>query len=349
MFGSSPPGGAPRSGRRSTSPFAPGAGAKPAPPAPSVRDLPPAPKTARERPPRRGGRAPEPSPEELEEEIPFVPVRRLLALTIGGFAALLGVGLIMGAQTSGVAQRLPFAIVVFGAQVLYVLATSMALRPPNGKLVAAVAIACAVAGAYFATESATGIAGLTRIALVSAAGFGVGALGQLMWREGRVRISESFGATAVVVLGTAAYSVFLVLVRYPLGGQTIVICLSGAAVALSVARFADTVIPLPRMAPQVPRGAVGVVLGAMLGTLTTTYIGSYLAGYKPENAALVGGLAAIVAIAVDLTIGFAEAGRELEGDPPTMWLARHMQGPLAGFAIVAPVAYLLNAWMWTGS
>jgi hypothetical protein len=25
-----------------------------------------------------------------------------------------------------------------------------------------------------------------------------------------------------------------------------------------------------------------------------------------------------------------------------MWLARHMQGPLAGFALAAPVAYLIS-------
>jgi hypothetical protein len=306
----------------------------------------------RERPPRRATRAAERAA-ELEddefEEIPFVPVRRLLSLTIGGFAALLGVGLIMGAQTSGVAQRLPFAIVVFGAQVLYVLAASMALRPPNGKLVATVAIACAVISAYFANSAGTGISALTRIAAVAAVGFGIGALGQLLWREGRVRIGESFGMTAVVLLGTMAYSVYLVLVRYPLGAQTTVISLAACAVALSVARFADTLIPLPRMAPQVPRGAAGVIIGTMLGTLVAAYIGAYLLGYTPKSAALVGALAAAIAIVTDLTIGFAEAGRELEGDQPTMWLARHMQGPLAGFALAAPAAFLLNAFMWTGS
>ena len=75
-------------------------------------------------------------------------MRRLLSLTIGGFAALLTVGLIMGAQTSGVAQRLPYAIVVFGAQMLYVFATTMAMRPPGVKVVVAVGLLSALAADY---------------------------------------------------------------------------------------------------------------------------------------------------------------------------------------------------------
>jgi hypothetical protein len=31
----------------------------------------------------------------------------------------------------------------------------------------------------------------------------------------------------------------------------------------------------------------------------------------------------------------------MAGEPPTMWLARHMQGPLGGIVFAAPVAYLV--------
>jgi hypothetical protein len=71
-----------------------------------------------------------------------------------------------------------------------------------------------------------------------------------------------------------------------------------------------------------------------------------MVGFTPGSAAAVGAAAAAAAVLADLTIGFAEAGRELAGDPPTMWLARHMQGPLAGFALAAPVAYLITNLLW---
>src|ERR1041384_4773257 len=45
--------------------------------------------------------------DEIEEEIPVVPVRRQLSIAIAGFAGLLGAGLILGAQTSGPDARLP--------------------------------------------------------------------------------------------------------------------------------------------------------------------------------------------------------------------------------------------------
>jgi hypothetical protein len=32
----------------------------------------------------------------------------------------------------------------------------------------------------------------------------------------------------------------------------------------------------------------------------------------------------------------------LAGEPPTLWVARHLQGPLAGFALAAPLAYAMS-------
>lgn len=276
--------------------------------------------------------------------VPVIPVRRLLSLTIAGFAALLGVGLIMGAQTSGVAQRLPYAIVIFGAQALYVFATTMAIRPPAGKVVATVGILSAIAADYLANAAEEPTIG--PLGLVAGAGLVLGVLGQLVLREGRARVTESLGATAVIVVGVVAFSTLLVLVRIPLGTQAISVCLAACGVALSVARLTDVFLPYPRLAAQVPRGAAGVVLGSMVGTGVAGFLGQYLVFFTPSTAAAVGAAAAAAAILADLTIGFAEAGRELAGDPPTMWLARHMQGPLAGFALAAPVAYLITNLLW---
>ena len=53
-------------------------------------------------------------------------------------------------------------------------------------------------------------------------------------------------------------------------------------------------------------------------------------------------VAVLVAVVVDLGTGYAEAGRRLEGEPPFMWLARHMQGPLGAFAFAAPALYVVG-------
>ncbi len=285
--------------------------------------------------------------DDEEQEVLIVPVRRLVSLATGGFAALLGIGLIMGAQTSGPLARLPFAIVVLGAQILYVFASTMALRPPSAKVLTAVGVVTGAAGNY--VVNSPNKATITPLIFVAVCGFVVGAIGQLFTRQGRLRITESIGSALWIVIGVTCFSALLVLVRIPLGTQTLVVCLASAGVALSVARLVDVVLPYPRLADQVPRGAVGIVAGTMMGPAIAGYIGKYLVMFTPGNAAIVGAIAATVAMLTDLTIGFAEAGRELEGDPPTMWLARHMQSPLAGFALASVAAYAINLYLWTGA
>jgi hypothetical protein len=44
----------------------------------------------------------------------------------------------------------------------------------------------------------------------------------------------------------------------------------------------------------------------------------------------------------DLAVSYAEAGREMEGEASSLWIARHMQGPVGGFALAAPAAYVLS-------
>jgi hypothetical protein len=268
-------------------------------------------------------------------------VRRLLSLAIAGFAALLAVGLIFGAETAGVGlARLPYAVVVFGTQVLFVLALTMALRPPGIREVAAVGVVTALAADVAAVwpQQAT----VAPLGYVAAAGFAAGVIGQLIRREGRIRATESLSATLVIVVGVIALASLIVLTRLPIGTQAITICLSGAGVALVTARLTDTVAPWPRLAPQVPRGALGIVLGAMLGTLTSAILGGYIVGFTPTSAAVVGLVTVIAALLADLSVGYAEAGRRMAGELPTMWIARHMQGPLTGLALAAPLAYAMS-------
>ncbi|MFI7249904.1 hypothetical protein [Micromonospora chalcea] len=319
-----------------------------------ARGYPPAPRTGPadeegDRPERKGPRrlrkggpgrrADDESDEAPEEEMPPVPVRRPLALTVAGFAALLGVGLVLGAQTSGPGHRLPFAAIIFGVQMLFVLAWTMAMRPPALLVVALVSAGTAVIADVAAVQS--DIAGLAPLGYAAAAGLLLAVLGQLVRRVDRVRVTDSLGGTLLIVVGVVAFGTLVVLSRIPKGTQAITVCLTAAGVALLVARLTDAVAPWPRLAPQVPRGAAGVVAGAMLGTLTSAVLGSYLVGFTPTSAALVGVVSAATAVLADLAVGYAEAGRLMAGEPPTMWVARHMQGPLGGFALAAPAAYAM--------
>jgi hypothetical protein len=285
----------------------------------------------------------EPQEDEELEEIEVVPVRRQLSLAIAVFAGLLGMGLILGAATAAPGNRLPFAIVLFGVQLLFLLAWTMALRPPAAGATAGVCVAVGLVADYLVAErDGTGI--LT-LALVALGGFVVALIPQFIRAEDRARISDSWRTTLVIVLGVVAYAIPVILTRVPLGTQTVEVCAAAAGLALLIARVTDAIFPRPRIAPQVPRGATGVVLGAMLGTLLGAFLGSVLVlPFTPAKGAVIGLIAAVAANLVDLAVNFGEAGRTLAGDAPTFWVARHMQGPLGAFALVAPVAYALTYW-----
>ena len=282
---------------------------------------------------------------ELQSELPswlrergeaLAPVRRLLSLSVALFAALLGFGLLAGALT------LPgsYGFVIFGVQLFFVLAWTVALRPPGPWVVAVVGLAAAAGADLAAVLPAN--ASLAPLGYVTVAGFVFGVLGQLLRGAGRQGVTESLGATLAVVVGVVAFASLLVLDRHPLGTRSIVACLSAAAVALVVARLADVVLPVPRTSPQVPRGTIGVILGAMAGTAAAGAAGLVLAGLNPEKTAIAGLVTAMAAIMADLAVSYAEADRELGGEPSALWIARHMQGPLGGFALAAPAAYILS-------
>jgi len=280
-----------------------------------------------------------PDPGDLPET-EAAPVRRLLSLTIAGFAGLLGVGLIFGAQTAGVGSaRAPYGFVIFGVQAFFVISWTVATRPPAPVVV--VTVGLLTAATADAVAILPDVASIALLGYVAAGGFVAGVVGQLFRRTSRLRATESLSATLVVVIGVIAFATLIVLTRITAGTQVIVVCLTSTAVSLLVARVMDAIIPYPRLAPQVPRGATGIVAGAMLGSATGALLGAYISPFEPRTGALVGFVAAFAAVLADLSISYAEAGRQLAGEPGSLWLVRHMQGPLGGFALAAPAAYVI--------
>jgi hypothetical protein len=291
-----------------------------------------------------GGDLPASGDDDVDVEIPEAPVRPRLAVAIAGFAALLGLGLILGAQTSGPDARAPYAIVIFGVQLLFLLAWTMAVRPPAVKTVAVLGLLTAAAADVAAVSPAT--PGLGLLALVAIGGLLATLAGQAAAGPGRARIREGFGGTLVIGLGIVSFATLIVLTRKPIGAQAALICLAATGVALTVARLVDAVFARPRVALQVPRGATGIVLGAMLGTLVAAGLGSILVQpFSPGYGAVLGLVSAGVAGLVDLAVDYAEAGRSMAGEAPTLWVARHMQGPLGAFAATAPIAYALTVFV----
>jgi hypothetical protein len=258
----------------------------------------------------------------------------MLSLTVGGFSLLLAFGLVIGSQ----ATQVGFTIVIFGAQMLFVLAWTVASRPPSPWVVAIVGLLTA-AGSGVAVNLPVE-ASLAPVGYVIAGGFLAAIVGQLALRGGRAGVTESLGVTIVVVVGVSAFNAFAVLARQPLGDQVLLTALSAVGIGLATARWTDVIAPIPRISPQVPRGSTGVIAGAMSGTAAAAIAGGLVDGMGTLEGALVGMAAVLIAVVVDLGTGYAEAGRKLEGDAPFMWLARHMQGPLGAFAFAAPASYV---------
>jgi hypothetical protein len=265
--------------------------------------------------------------------VPPVPARRGRSLAVAGLSALVAIALIVGAQLTGQS----YAFVVFGVQALFIATWTVASQPPAPRIVAGVGLGVAIA-ADLASALVTP-ASLASLAYLTAAGFVAGVIGQLMRPAGRVRVTESLGSTLIVVLGVIAFATLVVLSRAPLGAQVILACLLGAGVALVVAHGADLVVPVPRVAATVPRGGIGVVLGAMVGTAAAGLAGYFLDGLLTLPTALAGLAAAGIALMVDMSADYAEVGRQLAGQSSSWWLVRHMQGPLTAFALAAPTAY----------
>ncbi len=268
--------------------------------------------------------------------VPVAPVSRRTSLAIAVFGGLLGSALVIGGYT----EHRPYGLIIFGIQALYVLSWTVATRPPGPRVVAGVGLlAAAVADIAVALPVH---ATLAPLAYVTAGAFAAGAVGQLLRAGGRENVLESLSATLVMVVGVVAYASLIVLSRNTLGAQAIAACLVAATVGIFVARALDVVFPFPRTTPQVARGTIGIVAGAMVGTIASAFVASGLKGLQPSHAVLAGLLTAVAAVLADLGVGYAEASREIDGEVSSLWVVRHMQGPLAAFALAAPVAYAMS-------
>ncbi|MEP7019422.1 MAG: hypothetical protein ABI808_02140 [Pseudonocardiales bacterium] len=256
-----------------------------------------------------------------------------LAVTLLAGALLFG-----AARASAAALLEAIAVVQAVLAVAWVFGTSVPGR--KGALIIA---ALAAAGADVAVSRWP--AGQLGVLLV-AFGLAIPAMfvHQLMRGAARVRLVESLGGVALIVVAVAALPALLQL-RHEftgptLGGRVVAGVVAAAAGALVVGYLVDLMLAAPRFDPAVSRGLLAVVasagLGGSVGHLMLRSDGEFLDGRGAFTGAALGALIAFFAVGV----AFIERSAPT---PPTS-LARRVRPVLSSLlplSLLAPVAFVL--------
>ncbi|MDT4964841.1 MAG: hypothetical protein QOF87_4488 [Pseudonocardiales bacterium] len=256
-----------------------------------------------------------------------------LAVTVLAGALLIG-----AARTSAVALLVAIALVQAVLAVAWVFGTSVPGR--KGALVIA---ALAAAGADV-TVSVWPAGRLGTLVPVFALAIPAMFVHQLMRGAARVRVVESLGGVALIVVAMAALPALLQL-RHEFGGPTLggrVVggVVAAAAGALVVGYLVDLMLAAPRFDPSVSRGLLAVVastgLGGSIGHLMLRSDAEFLNGRGAFTGAALGALVAFFAVGV----AFIERSSPL----PTASFARRTRPILSALmplSLLAPVAFVL--------
>lgn len=273
-----------------------------------------------------------------DDERDQLPDERHNLVGIAVLAALIGAALAWTDRVGATALLVAVAV----AQTLLAVTWTVVLRYPGrrGGLV--------VAGlAAVAADVATSVWPHSRLeAMLAIAGLAVPVMfvHQLLRGAARVRVAESLGAIALLVLAQAALPALLQL-RHELpsaslGGDAVVAVVLAAAGALAAGAFTDMLLPAPRFDSDVPRGLAGVVVAtlvaAALGHLVLRDSRAFESGRGAFVGAAVGVLTALCAIGTAFTehgVPLAETGYARR--------ARPLLSVLVPIALVAPAGLLL--------
>lgn len=276
---------------------------------------------------------------ELDTAGPSAPNEAELNHT-GSFAVavLVGIGVVVAARISATA----LLVAVAAVQALLAFAWVFGTRLP-GRKGALVIAAMAAAGADVAVSVwPSGRLGT----LLAVLGLAVPAMfiHQLMRGAARVRVLESLGGIALLVLAEVALP-SLVQLRHEFGsngGHVTSGVVAAAAGALVVGYLVDLVAPAPRFDPDVPRGLLAVLASAGLGgslgylLLQSDRYTDFIDGRGAFIGASLGALVALFAVGV----AFVERNTPL----PDAGFARRVRpvlGVVVSLSLLAPVAFLL--------
>ena len=256
-----------------------------------------------------------------------------LAVTV-----LAGALLVATARASAVALLVGVAVVQATVTVAWVFGTGLSGR--RGALV----IAALAASGADVTVSLWPAGRLGTLLIVFGLAIPVMFVHQLMRGAARVRIVDSLGGVALLVVAVVALPALLQLrhefVGPTLGGRVVAGVVAAAAGALVVGYLVDMIMAAPRFDPAVARGLLAVIasagLGASIGHLILRSDAEFFHGRGAFTGAALGALIAFFAVGV----AFIERCAPV----PSTGFARRVRpavNSLLPLSILAPVAFVL--------
>jgi hypothetical protein len=172
---------------------------------------------------------------------------------------------------------------------------------------------------------------------------------QQMLRRPRTDLVASLSGGVLMLSGVCALAVFLLIGASLTGPRPPMAAVLAAGVALVAGHLVDTAVPRPQLTPEVPRGAlallVAVAAGAATGMLARS--GSGLPGtlLPVFSGAAVGAVAALVGLAASYVVVEAARGEDLRGADDASPAMRRWALPVlqvtAPLAACAPVIFAL--------
>lgn len=188
------------------------------------------------------------------------------------------------------------------------------------------------------------------LGLILAAGFGLAIIVQLSKASHRHAVTASLAIATCVSAAMVGLSALALLVRLDGGAELARTSIVAAGAALVAAHLLDALILSPRLTAAVPRGVVGTIAGLIVGTLAGVLAhmqladGEIITSLSPGVAGLIVGAAtAIAVLVIDLAVSYSLASESETRPASTLGiLASSGLPPLAGFAIVGTIGYILG-------
>jgi hypothetical protein len=253
-------------------------------------------------------------------------------------AALMGALLVLTARAGALALLVAVAIVQAVLAVVWVFGTGL-----PGRIGALVLAAMAAAGADV-TVSLWPRGQLGTLLIVLALAVPAMIVHQLARGAARVRLVDSLGAIALLVVAEVAAPALLQLrhefVGSTSGGTVVAAAAAAAAGGLVIGYLVDLVVPAPRFDADVPRGLPAVIAstlcGGAIGYLMLRSVTEFLGG----RGAVIGAALAAVAAFIAVGMSFTEHSR---GRPVSAvgQLLRPMLSAVLPLAILGPVAFIV--------
>jgi hypothetical protein len=288
---------------------------------------------------------------EVRDEIGGLPPRAVSAI-LGVVAAMLAGALGAG---GGLLNPTAYLVVVVFAQLLVAAVWVFGGHSANRWGVAGVSLAAALVAdtfmllqamplgslGYHVTRDSGAGPDLSAVVGVVAIAWIAMILVQLGRGRRRAQVTEAFGAAMVLTVTMVGYGAAIALVRNDGAGVLAgFLAMAGAAALLS--HLTDAALPKPGIAPGVPRGIVGLAVGAV-GAAAAGVVTAKLVGIGPVYAGLLGLGVGLVTMLLDLGQAYAVAGRLAAGEQLAGSTVRPLLGPCLALAMTVIGAWTYGA------